>query len=81
MITDTDGRTQRINEPGRFLTALEDFPEARASDTVKSLLSLWDNEMRRVINTNTPKVRLWSCRVFTSYQGAAEFTEEFTKDL
>ncbi|XP_062839868.1 uncharacterized protein LOC134299860 [Anolis carolinensis] len=63
---------KRLMDPEGFLTALGEFPASSAGDPVDALVSLWNGEMTRAIDTITPERPLSSNRAKT----APWFTEE-----
>ena len=46
---------QTFTEPQKFLNALGEFPADRACDSVETLFSQWNSEMKKVASPIAPK--------------------------
>ncbi|XP_066486426.1 serine protease 33-like [Tiliqua scincoides] len=65
-------RPRRLMDPNGFLSALGDFPVARAGDPPGALVDLWNTEMARALDEIAPERPLPSRRV----RAAPWFSEE-----
>lgn len=51
----TQACTRRLKDPNGFLNAKWKFPGSMVGDSANDLTSLWNREILRALDTNTPK--------------------------